>query len=155
MTPAVRCSFCTRKNEPLYQIASDDMRSVICDECIDAVANIAQEEYGRAGASPSGHPINTPVPISVVRQNVANEKERLGKEQGWSCCYCRMKGSERCGPDNRPWHVDHLYPVVRGGDNKPDNLVLACATCNLKKKAKLLAEFLQEPHQQCGAGGTA
>lgn len=37
--------------------------------------------------------------------------------------------------------VDHVVPLIKGGGNGPENIVVACATCNLKKGAKLPHEF--------------
>jgi len=41
-------------------------------------------------------------------------------------------------------HVDHKYPLSKGGDHTPSNLAIACATCNLKKSDKILDEDLLE-----------
>jgi 5-methylcytosine-specific restriction endonuclease McrA len=38
-------------------------------------------------------------------------------------------------------HVDHVYPLVKGGAHGGPNLAVACATCNLKKKDKLPHEI--------------
>jgi 5-methylcytosine-specific restriction endonuclease McrA len=43
------------------------------------------------------------------------------------------------------YHVDHLIPLSRGGSNNPDNIVLACPTCNLKRGKKLPSEFRAVP----------
>lgn len=40
-------------------------------------------------------------------------------------------------------HLDHKHPVVRGGGNKRDNLVLACAPCNLSKGRKTEVEYFK------------
>jgi len=66
-----------------------------------------------------------------------------GEDSPWMCAYCLKLGSQSVGPDGRSWHVDHIYPVSKGGDNLPDNLVLSCATCNLQKGALRLKEFLE------------
>lgn len=39
-------------------------------------------------------------------------------------------------------HADHVIPLSRGGAHSRDNLVPACAACNLSKGAKLLEEWL-------------
>lgn len=36
--------------------------------------------------------------------------------------------------------TDHVMPKSRGGTNDPDNLVLACRDCNMKKGARTPAE---------------
>lgn len=77
------------------------------------------------------------------RTGMGAPRYRLGKASGWRCFYCHGVGSETVGPDERMWHVDHVYPLVRGGDNEDDNHVLACATCNLKKHALSAMEHFQ------------
>jgi len=39
---------------------------------------------------------------------------------------------KRTGKD---WHVDHCYPLARGGVHHPDNLMILPASLNLKKKS--------------------
>ena len=68
--------------------------------------------------------------------------KKLGDACQWACVYCGLKGDEKVGPDTRTWHVDHLFAKVNGGDYLPDNLVLSCATCNIKKNRLLLCEFI-------------
>lgn len=42
-----------------------------------------------------------------------------------------------CGSKNPPFHLDHVYPVSKGGETSIDNLVLACRKCNSEKSAKV------------------
>jgi hypothetical protein len=53
-----------------------------------------------------------------------------------TCQYCNKSGDETLGPDNRRWHVDRVIPGSKGGEYTPDNVTLACATCNVRKKDK-------------------
>lgn len=47
-----------------------------------------------------------------------------------------------CGEKvKKAYHVDHVFPIIRGGSNGPENLVVACPTCNLRKNDKLPHEF--------------
>ena len=88
-------------------------------------------------------------PDPAPRQKVARKEkytasvvERLGyAPDAWVCTYCLKEGTTEIGPDQRRWHVDHVYPRVLGGDDKSDNKVLSCATCNLKKNRKTGDEF--------------
>lgn len=46
-----------------------------------------------------------------------------------------------CGTDMINWsrdkiHIDHFYPVTKGGTDDPFNLVVSCESCNLTKNAK-------------------
>lgn len=69
---------------------------------------------------------------------------KLGTKYSWRCVYCHQPGDSTTGPDKRYWHIDHIYPRALGGDNKPDNLVLSCATCNLQKGTKFLTDMMAE-----------
>lgn len=51
----------------------------------------------------------------------------------WRCVYC----------DGPFQHVDHSLARARGGTDDPENLVPACATCNLSKSDRSLGEFLR------------
>ena len=54
--------------------------------------------------------------------------------QHGSCYWCGVKVG-------KAYHVDHVFPLSRGGSNGPDNLVVACPACNCAKGAKLPHEF--------------
>lgn len=45
----------------------------------------------------------------------------------FTCRYCGKQA------DERPLHIDHIVPVAKGGTNDEQNLVTACADCNLGK----------------------
>jgi 5-methylcytosine-specific restriction endonuclease McrA len=63
------------------------------------------------------------------------------RRDGFRCVYCG-----RGEPDGIKLHLDHLVPVVRGGRNELDNLVTACADCNLGKSASdLVGDDAAEP----------
>lgn len=40
-------------------------------------------------------------------------------------------------------HLDHIYPVSKGGASREANLVLVCAQCNLTKKDMVLRQFIK------------
>lgn len=41
----------------------------------------------------------------------------------------------------RTYHVDHVVPLSRGGSDGPENIVIACPTCNVRKGAMLPTDF--------------
>lgn len=53
--------------------------------------------------------------------------------QGGACFYCTK-------PLTR-FHIEHKAPLARGGTNYPDNIVCACARCNLRKGPRTAEEF--------------
>ena len=56
------------------------------------------------------------------------------KDEGRLCFYC-------FGPFDT---IDHIIPLMRGGDNMETNLVPCCRKCNSSKGSKLLAEWKPE-----------
>jgi 5-methylcytosine-specific restriction endonuclease McrA len=42
---------------------------------------------------------------------------------------------------DRDVHIDHMLPISRGGSNWPDNLCIACETCNTSKHDKTPDEW--------------
>lgn len=60
------------------------------------------------------------------------------------CEYCGRMGDGVKDPDGKAWHIDHVVSVSRGGMTHKDNLVLACRSCNLRKKNKPVYQFVQE-----------
>lgn len=57
--------------------------------------------------------------------------------------YCDLIASDPCvycgGESNQ---IDHIHPVSRGGDSRWTNLAPACRSCNARKSAKPLLQFL-------------
>lgn len=50
-------------------------------------------------------------------------RQKIFKRDQYTCRYCGAKAE----------HMDHVIPRVQGGSDKPENLVAACAPCNLSK----------------------
>jgi 5-methylcytosine-specific restriction endonuclease McrA len=69
-------------------------------------------------------------PGSHTKADIRAQMER----QKGRCFWCKKALSGR-------YHVDHVIPLSKGGDNGPGNLVCACPHCNLTKHAKMPAEF--------------
>ena len=47
---------------------------------------------------------------------------------------CRLCGASAA--DGAKLHVDHIFPVSKGGKTEPDNLRTLCERCNLGKSAR-------------------
>jgi 5-methylcytosine-specific restriction endonuclease McrA len=62
--------------------------------------------------------------------------KRQHKAQGGKCYYCHAFVGET-------YHVDHVIPLSRGGSNGPENIVIACAICNISKQDRLPHEWPQ------------
>ena len=64
------------------------------------------------------------------------KREEIFVRDEWRCVYC----GEQCPP--AALTIDHVQPLMRGGDSSGGNVVTACATCNLRKGHRRLADFL-------------
>ena len=60
---------------------------------------------------------------------------QIAMEVQQGCCfYCQTDVSIK-------YTVDHLIPLVRGGSDGPENIVIACPNCNFRKADKTPQEF--------------
>lgn len=57
-----------------------------------------------------------------------HEVNEIHKKQKGFCAHCCKKLSD--------YHVDHVIPISKGGENKKENLQILCPTCNLQKGSK-------------------
>lgn len=58
-----------------------------------------------------------------------NLRRRVFNRDGKKCRYC--------GKTEGAFHIDHVYPVSKGGETTFENLVVACKGCNLRKHNKV------------------
>jgi predicted restriction endonuclease len=75
----------------------------------------------------------------MVQMGADSMKEQYPNQEvyeryGFKCAYCGIDGSS----DFETWFtanfaVDHIKPRKFGGTNEPNNLALACHSCNLYK----------------------
>ena len=56
----------------------------------------------------------------------------LLEQFGGKCAYCGAHATER----------DHVYPIVRGGKDEPENVVPSCRSCNARKRSKLPIQWM-------------
>ena len=76
------------------------------------------------------------VPRSVKRRI---SRRALFARDGWRCVYC--------GDSAGRLTLDHVVPRSRGGDSVWENVVTACAPCNLRKANRMPSEIRMFPHQ--------
>ena len=71
---------------------------------------------------------------SAAGKFTVEDIRKLNTRQRGCCYWCQVNYG-------KTYHIDHVWPLVRGGSNGPENLVLACPTCNVRKNAKTPLEF--------------
>lgn len=78
-------------------------------------------------------------PFELPKRKALGKKLRFEvfKRDGFQCQYCGAT------PPAVVLHVDHVIPVADGGKNHIDNLITACAPCNLGKGANSLLAIPQ------------
>jgi len=110
------------------------------------VAEHREEHNARARAYHRAHP---DVARAANRNRKARKKNAKGRHTAADIDRQRRRQHDRCywcgEPLGRNPHVDHVTPLVQGGTNTPDNLVIACASCNLSKREKLPHEWASAP----------
>lgn len=83
--------------------------------------------------------------LSLKNKASANTKQkrdiasRIKKQlaQFSNCPYC-------FGPIGENPHADHIYPVSKGGESVPKNMVFVCSSCNSNKGDKTLTAFIKK-----------
>lgn len=72
-----------------------------------------------------------------MRKSVTKKRilELLSLQRG-RCAVCKCDCRDN-------YHVDHIYPISKGGDSSAENLQILCATCNISKGAKEPTDFMR------------
>ena len=77
--------------------------------------------------------------VLETRRLAQSERKKLNKQLALlNCCpYCAKGLSSDA-------HLDHIYPVSKGGLSRPANLIFVCSACNVKKRDSTLRSFIEE-----------
>jgi 5-methylcytosine-specific restriction endonuclease McrA len=62
-------------------------------------------------------------------------RQKIYQRDGLKCQYC---GSNDC------LSLDHVNPRANGVDNRANNLITACISCNSRKKDTSIFDFVQD-----------
>jgi len=86
------------------------------------------ESYLACGRNRDARKMNTP-----GRHTAADIAAQLHRQRG----KCYWQATDECkarrGNLGYKYHVDHVVPLFLGGSNGPENLVIACPSCNMSK----------------------
>jgi hypothetical protein len=81
--------------------------------------------------------VSGPRPIGVALH--PDVRAAVIERDGDACFYCGERGA--------PLHIDHVLATSRGGTDQMDNLVVACAACNVSKGDALVEEWFTRRFQ--------
>jgi 5-methylcytosine-specific restriction endonuclease McrA len=83
--------------------------------------------------------------INLRAAAAANAKETRDIAANVRSGLTRQSSCPYCGGDlGKTPHVDHIYPVSKGGRSVPKNMVYVCAKCNILKTSLTLSGFIQK-----------
>jgi 5-methylcytosine-specific restriction endonuclease McrA len=124
------CIYCIEHNRE----HGDALRPDLIGPCRHALKE--KDCYDCKGLESSHPTFERPVSIrlEIIRAASEEVKEAIKSwRRGWRslnsvvCYWCKSAFS----PDD--CHADHVIPLSRGGPHDLNNLVVACASCNLRK----------------------
>jgi len=101
----------------------------------DLISNLAPDANARERYYPSVNPRL----YSQHDSDVA--RRRILQRDNYTCIYC---GKGIADAPQMAFHVDHIVPLSRGGNDAIGNLVTACDHCNTSKCDKVLDAATQE-----------
>lgn len=123
------------ENSLAYRVATKDRKSAY-DTQYSQVNSPKKVAAAKAWAK------ENPDRRSIITRNYdANRRALLGdgisskelsdwvSKQVKTCFWCKVD----C---NHSFHIDHYYPLSKGGKHETGNLVISCPTCNVRKNAK-------------------
>jgi 5-methylcytosine-specific restriction endonuclease McrA len=70
--------------------------------------------------------------------NVRENRIKIFERDDYKCRYCGKQLTRFTST------LDHVTPVVEGGDNSFENLMTACLDCNSRKHRRPISDFLAE-----------
>ena len=68
-------------------------------------------------------------------EHTQGDIDKIYDLQSGRCALCKSALSS--------YHVDHVYPLAKGGSNGPENLQILCPSCNMKKNDSDPIEYAQ------------
>ena len=96
------------------------------DKCFDYSA--IKECFETVGDLPDDEDIDPQYERSLMTDSMRYD---ILKRDGFRCVLCGASAK-----DGAKLHVDHIFPVSKGGKTEPDNLRTLCESCNRGKGAK-------------------
>jgi 5-methylcytosine-specific restriction endonuclease McrA len=110
------------------------------------IAGVAPELIGRTAAAFAAHGQGSVKDEQAERRRAKDRERKASLPKDWA--EIRLQVIERdgcecayCGNKTERVHIDHVFPLSRGGSSELENLVVACGPCNISKKDKTPSEW--------------
>ena len=95
---------------------------------IDVVASIDADNAAPVRSANAERQARYRQRLSLSAKDWSFLRDEVIARDGEMCAYC--------GSTSGPFHVDHIVPLILGGDNDLSNLCVACAPCNFGKSGR-------------------
>lgn len=128
------------------RFANPVIRAVLRKQYRERYLQNREERLRLARAWTSAHPeLRLAISRSYKARRRAQEAGGISTKALCAWVAAQSKICHWCGEDCvDDFHVDHFYPLSKGGKHSEENLVIACADCNRRKSAKDPNEFRLE-----------
>jgi 5-methylcytosine-specific restriction endonuclease McrA len=80
--------------------------------------------------------VKNTIPVLDKSKNDKASRKKIFSKTNGCCTYCG-----KLLEFSKQWHIDHIQPRAKKGNNKQQNLVPSCKDCNLLKTDRTLDEF--------------
>lgn len=77
---------------------------------------------------------NVPDHTTRASNPKAEQRARIYARDGYACIVCATT--------NVALHLDHIVPVVQGGQHEDENLQTLCGPCNMSKAGRSMSEWM-------------
>jgi hypothetical protein len=126
--PAWMCSMCGEYECQPYCIGG----FAICDDCAEKIANHYNYRHGGEWIT-----WDNPPPIRTNRKPSISKgkRTRVHERDAYQCRYCGTR---------KDLTLDHVVPLIQGGDDSDGNLVTCCKSCNSRKNGRTPQEARME-----------
>lgn len=85
---------------------------------------------------------------AMVNPEISGVEYQKGERAGYEVREYLLEKWHRtcayCGAHNVPLQVEHIHPKAKGGSDRVSNLALSCQSCNQRKGARPVVEFLKD-----------
>lgn len=132
----------TDKNKERIRAVNALYRENNKEKIAAANSRYVKENYDKVSAYSVRHRLENPeyykakkaarrsLELNAEGRYTAEDIKLIIKLQRYKCANCVKCLKKSC------YHVDHIYPLAKGGANSPDNLQILCPDCNRRKWAK-------------------